>query len=137
MTYKYSICYPDKENIEYPAKLLGKEEVLDMAQNYPWIEQLKLSDSLTKKIYYSPSIDFTHIKDEHSFCLTAGMNKDRLEFSIWYNRPVKTKPLFGLLGEKIKLRVVDKWSFDKQTALKHLETFLNQDYRRIERIMTE
>ncbi len=102
------------------------------------MEQLKLADSVTlDTVYYSPSLDFTHINDRHSFCLTAGLNKEKLEFSLWYNRPVKKRPLFGLLGEKTRMEVVDKWSIDQPTALTYLETFLNRDYRTIERIMTQ
>ncbi len=136
MNYKYSICYPDKENIEYPNKVLTESQVLEMAKNYPWKEQLELLNSLPdEKVCYSPSLDFTNTKTEHSFCLTADNTNGELNFSLWYNRPVKIKPLFGLLGEKTVMKVIDKWSFHPEEAYKHLKTFLDKNYHEIERIM--
>jgi len=136
MSYKYSICYPDKEEIEYRNNPISADEVLNIAKNYPWLEQLKFSDSLDQnKVYYSPSLDFNCIEDGKSFCLTANYNdKEQLEFSLWFNRPKKVKVLFGLLGEKEKVVVDDVWSFDFNKAIKYLEHFVNRKYQIIEEL---
>ncbi len=136
MTFKYSICHPEKENIEYRNTSISGNEVLEIAKNYPWIEKLNLSDSLNQEdIHYSPSLDFTCIKNGKSFCLTANYDKNNnLEFSLWYNRPKKVKFLFGLLGEKEKMVVDDIWSISFDKSLKYLEHFVNGNYLLIEEI---
>jgi hypothetical protein len=136
MTFKYSICHPDKEEIEYQDNSISGNKVLEIAKNYPWIEKLKFSDSLNQKnVYYSPSLDFTCIENRKSFCLTANFDKiENLEFSLWYNRPKKVKVLFGLLGEKKKMVVDDIWSINLDKSLKYLEYFVNGNYSLIEEL---
>ena len=136
MTYKYSICHPEKENIEYLNKPIYGNEVLKIAKNYPWIEKLKFSHSLKpENIYYSPSLDFTCIENGESFCLTANYDKSQnLEFSLWYNRPKKVKVLFGLLGVKEKMVVDDVWGFSFEKSLTYLEHFVNGNHSMIERL---
>ena len=136
MTYKYSICHPKKENIEYVNSPISENEVLEIAKNYPWIEKLKFSDSLDpENIHYNPSIDFTCIENEKSFCLTANYDENKnLEFSLWYNRPKKVKVLFGLFGEKEKKVVDDVWSINLEKSLKYLEHFVNGNYALIEEL---
>ncbi|GAB5564123.1 MAG: hypothetical protein Wins2KO_11860 [Winogradskyella sp.] len=136
MTYKYSICHPEKENIEYRNIPISSNDVMEIAQNYPWTEKLKFSDTLKpENIYYSPSLDFTCIENGKSFCLTADYDKSQnLEFSLWYNRPIKVKVLFGLLGEKEKMVVDDIWGFSLEQSLNYLEHFLNGNYSTIEKL---
>lgn len=136
MTFKYSICHPDKEQIEYKNSQISGSEVLEIAKSYNWIEQLKLSESLDQnKVYYSPSLDFKCINSERSFCLTADFNKNKeLEFSLWYNRPKKVKRLFGLLGESERMIVDDVWNFNFDDAVKYLEHFVNRNYQIIENL---
>ena len=136
MTFKYSICHPEKADIEYKNNPISDKEVLQIAKNYPWIEKLKLSDTLKQEnVHYSPSLDFTNIKNGKSFCLTAGYDKNgKLEFSLWYNRPKKVKILFGLLGEKEKMIVDDFWSLDFDKSIKYLEYFVNRNYSIIEEL---
>jgi hypothetical protein len=136
MTYKYSICYPDRKEIEYKNNLISANEALVIAKNHPWIEQLELLKNLNQdKICYNPSIDYSSTKNRKSFCLTANYNDDnKLEFSLWYNRPKKIKVLFGLLGEKEKMIVDDIWKIDFEKAIKYLEYFLNEKYDIIENL---
>jgi hypothetical protein len=136
MTFKYSICHPEKENIEYRNASISGSEVLEITKNFPWIEKLKLLDSLNEEdIYYSPSLDFTCIENGKSFCLTANYDKNNnLEFSLWYNRPKKVKILFGLLGEKEKMVVDDIWSISFDNSLKYLEYFVNGNNSLIEEL---
>ena len=84
MTFKYSICHPEKEEIEYKNNLISDKEVLEIANNYPWIEKLNLSKSLNPEdVHYNPSLDFTNSNNGKSFCLTANFDKnEKLEFSI-------------------------------------------------------
>ncbi|ARV10489.1 hypothetical protein BTO05_12920 [Winogradskyella sp. PC-19] len=136
MTYKYSICHPDKEDIEYIDNPISGSEILEIAKNYPWVEKLKFSDSLHQgDVYYSPSIDFTCIEDEISFCMTADYDSnEKLEFSLWFNRPKKVKVLFGLLGEKEKIVVDDVWHISFEKSLKYLQHFVNRNYSLIEEL---
>ena len=136
MTFKYSICHPEKENIEYRNNPISGNEVIEIAENYPWIEKLKFSDSLNpENIHYSPSLDFNCIQNGKSFCLTANYDKnENLEFSLWYNRPKKVKILFGLLGEKEKMVVDDIWGFSLEKSLKYLEHFVNGNHSLIEEL---
>ncbi len=138
MTYQYSICHPDKPEIEYPSEVLDSYKVTDIAKNYPWLKILKSMEQIpNEEINYSPSLDFTNIKDKHSLCLTAELKKGELEFSLWYNRPKSSRVLFGLLGNRTVMKVVDKWNFDKISALKNLQLFLDKDYKTLEQIMTK
>jgi hypothetical protein len=136
MTYKYSICHPEKENIEYLNSPISENEVLEMAKNYPWIEKLKFSDSLNpENIHYNPSIDFICIENGKSFCLTANFDDNKnLEFSLWYHRPKTVKVLFGLFGEKEKMVVDDVWSINLEKSLKYLEHFVNGNYTLVEKL---
>ncbi|MEE9409003.1 MAG: hypothetical protein V3V28_13115 [Polaribacter sp.] len=130
MSFKYSICYPDRENIDYKNTPITKEEVLDIAKNYPWEEQLKV-----KGENYNPSLDFINIENKKSFCLTANFdNNHNIEFSLWFNRPKKVKIFFGLFGEKEKMIVDDVWSIQLEDSIKFLEFFVNENYKDLERL---
>jgi hypothetical protein len=136
MAFKYSICHPEKEDIEYRNTPISENEVLEIAKNYPWIEKLKFSDSLNQdNVQYSPSLDFTNIKNGISFCLTADFDKnEKLEFSLWFNRPKRVKVLFGLLGEKERMVVDDFWSLNFEESMKYLKYFVNGNYSTIEKL---
>ncbi|WP_420379368.1 hypothetical protein [Gilvibacter sp.] len=116
--------------------MISGAEVLEIAQNHPWIEQLKLLDMSDKiQIHYNPSLDFISNENERSLCLTANYDKNNnLEFSLWYNRPKKVKVLFGLLGEKERMVCDDKWGFSFQQALTYLDYFVNENYALVEKI---
>ncbi|MGO4707816.1 hypothetical protein AB4Y90_01630 [Chryseobacterium sp. 2TAF14] len=135
-TFTYSICHPDKEEIEYKKEIISPKNVLEIAKNYPWIEQLKFSDSLGQEsIYYNPSLDFTCVQNQRSFCLTADYNKEKvLEFSLWYNRPKNVKIFFGLLGRKQKVVLDEIWSIDFQMSLEYLQYFVDGEYEKIENL---
>ncbi|MCK6691995.1 MAG: hypothetical protein L6Q97_07820 [Thermoanaerobaculia bacterium] len=133
MYYKHSICHPENSEIEYPDKKLSAEQVREIARNYPWKQELqKLKTLPPDEINYSPSVDFTNLQDHHSLCLTAEGEPDDFRFSVFYNRPVKRKVLFGLLGEKVVMDVIDK-PFKVQGAFRLLELFLKQEYGSIEK----
>ena len=138
MTYKYSICHPDKFEIEYPETELNSYEVIELIKYYSWLEILKSMDNIPdEKIYYSPSLDFENLSDKRSLGITATLENGKPEFSLWYNRPVKTRPLFGLLSEKTKMKVTDKWDFSLDKAIEYYHLFLNRNYEKLERLMTE
>ncbi|WP_225035166.1 hypothetical protein [Winogradskyella sp. SM1960] len=136
MTFKYSICHPEKENIEYKNNPISGNEVLKIASNYPWINKLKVFHTLIREnINYNPSLDFTCIETGKSFCLTANFDEnEQLEFSLWYNRPQKTKILFGLLGEKEKMVVDEIWSNSFNKSIKYLKHFVNGNYTVVEEL---
>jgi len=136
MTFKYSICHPNNEKIEYRNNPISSYEVLKIANDYPWKEQLNLIISMDQnEVHYSPSLDFICIENGQSFCLTAHFdNNKELQFSIWYNRPKKVKILFGLLGEKSRMVVDDYWSLDFDKSMDYLNEFVNGNYRVIEKL---
>ncbi|MBD3890503.1 hypothetical protein [Olleya marilimosa] len=138
MTYTYSICHPDKPKIEYPKNSLSDTEVIKLITNYPWLEILTQMKSLKQnQIYYSPSLDFKSTTSKQSLCITASLENDVPEFSLWYNRPIKYRPLFGLLSEKTKVEVIDKWGFSLEDALKAYQLFLNKNYNILEQLMAK
>lgn len=135
MTFTYSICHPEKEEIEYINKSISKKEVLEIAKSYPWKEKLDFMESLGENVFYSPSLDFKYIDNGRSFCLTAIYNEQKeLMFSLWYNRPKKVKVLFGLLGESEKMVVDDFWSLNLDDSISFLEYFVEEDYQKIEEL---
>lgn len=135
-TFTYSICHPDKEEIEDRKEILSPKNVLEIARNYRWMQQLELADSLGKEsAFYNPSLDFTCAQNGKSLSLTADYNKEKkLEFSIWYDRPKKVKILFGLLGKKEKMVIDDTWGVDFQTSLQYLQYFVDGEYDKIEKL---
>ncbi len=136
MTFKYSICYPDKKNIEYRNNTISGKDVLKIAENYPWTQQLDLSESINQnEVYYSPSLDFKCVENERSFCLAAMYDEQKkLIFSIWYNRPKKVKVLFGLFGESEKMIVDDYWTLNFDDAIKYFQYFVEGHYQKIEEL---
>jgi hypothetical protein len=137
MSYKCSICYPDRFEIEYNEEVLSAEQVKYIALNYPWESELKkLKNIPFEQVNYNPSIDFTNQNDNHSFCLTAEGEPDNFSFSVWYNRPKMKKVLFGFLGEKEKLEVIDK-NFSQKDSYELLDKYLARDYNSVENEMAK
>ena len=136
MSFKYSICHPDKPNIEYPKTILTADAVKEMVHSYPWKEALNKMHALhANEVYYSPSLDFTNLNNNYSFCLSAaGKESDDFTFYIFYNRKIKKKILFGLLGEKEDFYLIDK-AFTKDTGYLLLDSFLSGNYKMIEKLM--
>lgn len=133
MAYTYSICYPDKAEIEYKNNIISADEALNIAKNHPWREQLELMDKLEDNIHFNPSLDFRSTKDGKSFALTANYDdRKQLEFSLWFEHLRKIKVFFGLFGEKEEMGVDDIWSIDFEAALKYLQHFLNGEYEIVE-----
>jgi len=136
MTFTYSICHPDKKEIEFRNQSISRNEVLEIAKNYPWKEELDLMESINQdKVFYNPSLDFKCLANGQSFCLTAIYDEQKkLMFSLWYNRPKRVKVLFGLFGETEKMIVDEFWSLDFDGSIKHLEYFVDKNYLKIEEL---
>lgn len=136
MTFKYSVCHPEREEIEYLNTPISKEQVLEIAKKHPWLDRLKFADEYDQnKIYYSPSLDFTCLEDNRSLGLTAHFDKDKeLEFSLWYTRRKEVKILFGLLGKRMQTAVDDKWELSPAQAYDYLEKFTDGKYYQIEKL---
>ena len=136
--FKISICHPDDENIETLVKTFSSKEAQDFFEEYPWTEQLELLDKMNQDdVQYSPSVRFTNTANNISLEMTAESKDGNIFFSLWFERPVMTKILFGLLGEKEKMKLIEKWGFDHSSSKKHLESFLNQKYNDVERVMNQ
>lgn len=67
--------------------------------------------------------------------MTAERVNGELFFSLWYERPVLTKILFGILGEKDRFKLIEKYGINETSARKHLKAFLKENYSELERIM--
>lgn len=135
MKFKYTICHPDRKEIEFPSEILDSNEVLKFAKNYPWEEQMTLSIELPEKqVYFSPSVEFTNIETSHGFTLTAEIDNGQVKFALWYNRPKKVNILFGLLGNRERMEVDDVWPYNLDDAIHYLEHFVNGNYQIIEEL---
>lgn len=138
MKYKISICHPEIEGIEVFPQLFNSKEAQVFFNSYPWKEQLKLLDNMDPKdVQYSPSVRFTNTTNNISLELTAEANDGKLLFSIWFERPIMTKILFGLLGEKNRMKLIDKSGFDHISSKKYLTAFLGENYDEIEKVMNQ
>ncbi len=139
MAFKYSICHPEKQDIEYCGNPISADKVLELARKHEWLNLLHFSNSLNEdQIHYSPSLDFTHLENGRSFCLTAGFGKNKeLEFSLWYHRPKKIKVLFGLLGKEERMVTDDYWSVSFEEAMNYLRFFVDEDYSAIEQLYSK
>ncbi len=136
MAYKYSICHPDKREIEYSDRLLSAEQVKDFALNYAWKTELQKMDDLAERAEYNPSVGFTNQTNKFSLELTAEGDPKDFSFSLWYNRPVRKKILFGLLGGRTAFDVIDK-AFTNAEAFALLDLFLAENYDAIEQAMKD
>ena len=133
--FNYTICHPDKQEIETSSEILSHAEALEMARNYPWAETLSSMDGMDpKSIHYSPSLEFINQSDKRAFTLTATLEGGKPEFSLWYVRMVPPSGLSKLFGGSEKKKISDSWGYDLESALKYLESFLNEDYSSVEGI---
>lgn len=133
MQFKYAICYPDKEEIDFRSSPISGEEVIYIARNYPWVDQLNFKETLDQdELFYSPSLEFTCIDNNRSFTLTAIYDERRnLEFSLWYYRP---KMIRNSGGAFEKMEVDDIWSINFDDTIKYLAIFVKGDYLTIENL---
>ncbi len=135
MHFKITVCHPDQKEIEVFPKLLNADETLIFFKHFPWQEKLNLLESMENEdIHYQPSVRFMHNSGK-SLEMTADSDHKPYGFSLWYDRPVKVKVFFGLMGEKVKNQVIDEWGFNPATAQEHLETFLDGKYEELEKVM--
>lgn len=133
MTYKYSICHPDKPKIEYLNQELSSYQVIEIIKYYPWSEVLKSMNNIEDgNIYYSPSLNFETITGKYSLEITATLEKGKAEFSLWYKKPINNQ-----LSESTKLNVIDKWDFSLDKALDYYKLFLDKNYNELETLMNE
>lgn len=133
MQFKYAICYPDKEEIDFRSSPISGEEVIYIARNYQWIEQLNYKETLDPdELFYSPSLEFTCIDNNRSFTLTAIYNeRGDLEFSLWYYRPKMVRNS-GVAFEKME--VDDIWAIKYDDAIMYLDIFVKGEYSIIENL---
>lgn len=124
MNYKYSICHPESEEIEYLDTILTTEEVKKIFDDYPWEAELVKMDGLYTDAYYNPSVEFKSTVNSYSLGLTAIKEGSRLMFSVMFGKNDKTEPL-------------EKSSFTKEDALVFLNLFLSEEYELLEERMTE
>ena len=138
MNYKITICHPDKKEIETVPRNYNIIEAKEFFNNYQWKKELELMSSMKiDDVQYNPSIRFTNISNNISLELTAEIKNEKISFSLWYERPKMTKILFGILGEKKKMQLIEKWNFNFESSQLHLSSFLNQEYDKVEKVMND
>lgn len=82
MRYKYSICYPDKDQIDFPYETIGNEEVIQLVKKFDWDKELN-----KELVFYAPSLDFINISNKKRMIL-SGIGKGKLEkFQVMYVLP--------------------------------------------------
>ncbi len=82
MKYKYSICYPDKEEIEHIEKSVDRDEVVSLVKNHNWAEEIQ------KEIeHYSPNLDFISLKNRKRIIMSGFGNTALEGFYITYITP--------------------------------------------------
>ena len=69
----YSICYPDREEIEFIEQPIDQEALLSLFQNFDWEKELSKPME-----HYSPSLDFVGASDKHRLIL-SGLGEGQLE----------------------------------------------------------
>lgn len=138
MKFTYSICDPLEKEIIKTGKEYHAHEILKIASEYPWIEKLRITEQFKpEEIHYNPSLDFQLVNSKSSFAITANFNdKKELEFSLWYRRPKNIKVLFGLLGNKEKMVLDDRWGYDLETSLIHLNDFTTGNIEKLEQLFS-
>ena len=134
MTFKYSICHTEKQEIEYRNDPISGKEAFKIAKNYPWVEKLQLRESLGfNEAYYDPSLDFVCIENGISLGLSAYYDKKKnLYFSLWSNRPKTVKLLFGLLGKTERMVLDDVFGLTFDEAIYYFEYFIHGIYPTVE-----
>lgn len=82
MEFKYSICYPDKDEIDFFDLPIDKSEVLRLVKEFDW------DNELPKEIlFYAPGLDFIKIIDRQRI-IFSGIGEGKLEsFQVMYILP--------------------------------------------------
>jgi len=116
--------------------VVSAEEALQFFDRFPWATQVELFSQINSEDLYHPlTICFNHVANGRSLDTIADTDRQPFGLSRWYVGPVRTKLLFGLLGEKEKTKFVDRWDLDLDTTRSHLGTFLEEKYDLLESVM--
>lgn len=82
MNLIYSICYPDKGDIDYFTVPITEDEVLQLITDFDWKTELEKT-----LVHYAPSIDFIRLGDKKRI-IVSGIGDGILEsFQIMYIKP--------------------------------------------------
>ena len=93
MRYIYSICYPDKEEIDFFKAPINKEDVMSLVGQFDWATELK------KEIeYYSPSLDFINLNNRNRIILSGIGDSKLTAFQVMYLEPID-EPLDDVFSE--------------------------------------
>ncbi len=82
MKFKYSICYPDKDEIDYFQDPVCGDDLHELMKEFDWEKEL------AKRVdHYSPSFDFINLEDNRRIIL-SGVGKAKLEsFQVMFILP--------------------------------------------------
>ena len=82
MKFVYTICYPDKEEIDVFERIIDGQEVINIFSSFDFNAELR-----KPREYFSPSIDFIRLSDKKRIVF-SGLGKRRLrEFQVTYIIP--------------------------------------------------
>ena len=122
MKFVYTICYPDKEEIDVFEKIIDGEEVVKIFSSFDFNTELK------KPIeFYSPSLDFIRLSDK-SRLIFSGLGERKLkDFQVMYIIPSNTD-FTNVFNEKNYLGSTDYTQIvSVSKALELLNCFIRSD----------
>ena len=105
--YRWSICDPAHPQV-IEKGIVQKEEVLQIFEQYPWIEELqKLGDMQEKDIHFSPSVNFENLITKEGIDISIVGDITSYEFYVFYKRVITVKPFLGLGKAVQKEKITD------------------------------
>ena len=126
MKYKYSICYPDKSEIEFVEEIIEENQIVQLVQSFDW------DNEVIKEIeHYSPSLDFINLKNKKRLIL-SGIGKEKLsQFQVTYVIPNDENCEEAFDDDNYYDTEEYYANCDIETSYEILNEFLNLDYEAV------
>ena len=123
MSFKYSICYPDKPDIEFVESEIEANDIVELVKSFNWNEEGK------KQIeFYSISLDFVRIKDKHRLIISCVVENEIEIFQVTYIIPNDTNS--KIIFDEKNYFSAEEYSAENYFAgtLNLLQKYLEEDY---------
>ena len=125
--YRWSICDPAHPQV-IEKGIVQKEEVLQIFEQYPWIEELqKMGDMQEKDIHFSSSVNFENLITKEGIDISIVGDITSYEFYVFYKRVITVKPFLGLGKAVQKEKITDLTGQSKEDVKKILQAFIDED----------
>lgn len=131
MTTKFqlSICDPLQPKV-VKMDFFEKDEIISFFSIYPWNDYLaSMNNKPEEEVFYSPSIGFENIENEHAIEITAvGEPKDYI-FYVFYKRPKMKETTYFLNhnDSEQEFELLDILDQSNDDVIKCLEAFIEND----------